>query len=187
MWEKCYYSEMHLTPRGTGILILNSGRKVQKFLPCWFVVLKLFNSGYCSSNFLWIRSDFYSRCWFVWCNRILSMIAFVLEQNTTLRFFCCILYRFGFHQPPLNSVNHLHLHCFALPYTPRYESFWLLYECLSFLSWMLREYLQMPFYHFTSLSRWRYMKYLSLGPIGFIEAEKFLEKIKPVPGVHSKV
>ncbi|XP_039689992.1 bifunctional adenosine 5'-phosphosulfate phosphorylase/adenylylsulfatase HINT4 isoform X2 [Medicago truncatula] len=28
-------------------------------------------------------------------------------------------YRFGFHQPPLNSVNHLHLHCMALPYTPR--------------------------------------------------------------------
>ncbi|KAI7987222.1 Bifunctional adenosine 5'-phosphosulfate phosphorylase/adenylylsulfatase HINT4 [Camellia lanceoleosa] len=28
-------------------------------------------------------------------------------------------HRFGFHQPPLNSVNHLHLHCFALPYTPR--------------------------------------------------------------------
>ncbi|KAH9317707.1 hypothetical protein KI387_019476, partial [Taxus chinensis] len=27
-------------------------------------------------------------------------------------------YRFGFHQPPFNSVNHLHLHCFALPYTP---------------------------------------------------------------------
>ncbi|KAK7406252.1 hypothetical protein VNO78_07875 [Psophocarpus tetragonolobus] len=54
-------------------------------------------------------------------------------------------YRFGFHQPPLNSVNHLHLHCFALPYTPR----------------------------------WRYIKYLSVGPLGFIEAEKFLEKIKP--------
>ncbi|KAI5439733.1 Bifunctional adenosine 5'-phosphosulfate phosphorylase/adenylylsulfatase hint4 [Lathyrus oleraceus] len=62
-------------------------------------------------------------------------------------------YRFGFHQPPLNSVNHLHLHCLALPYTPR----------------------------------WRCMKYLPFGPIGFIEAEKFLEKIKPVPGVHSKV
>ena len=27
--------------------------------------------------------------------------------------------RFGFHQPPLNSVNHLHLHCLALPYVPR--------------------------------------------------------------------
>ncbi|CAK8539479.1 unnamed protein product [Lathyrus sativus] len=62
-------------------------------------------------------------------------------------------YRFGFHQPPLNSVNHLHLHCLALPYTPR----------------------------------WRCMKYFPFGPIGFIEAEKFLEKIKPVPGVHSKV
>jgi len=31
------------------------------------------------------------------------------------------------------------------------------------------------------------MKYLSFGPIGFIEAEKFLEKIKPFPTVHSKV
>ncbi|XP_057860097.1 bifunctional adenosine 5'-phosphosulfate phosphorylase/adenylylsulfatase HINT4 isoform X2 [Cryptomeria japonica] len=32
-------------------------------------------------------------------------------------------YRFGFHQPPFNSVNHLHLHCFALPYTPRWKKF----------------------------------------------------------------
>ncbi|KAL1316656.1 hypothetical protein AAHE18_15G081600 [Arachis hypogaea] len=54
-------------------------------------------------------------------------------------------HRFGFHQPPLNSVNHLHLHCLALPYTPR----------------------------------WRFLKYMPLGPIGFIEAERFLEKIKP--------
>ncbi|XP_031741667.1 bifunctional adenosine 5'-phosphosulfate phosphorylase/adenylylsulfatase HINT4 isoform X3 [Cucumis sativus] len=54
-------------------------------------------------------------------------------------------HRFGFHQPPMNSVNHLHLHCFALPYTPR----------------------------------WKFAKYLSLGSIGFIEAEKLLEKIKP--------
>ncbi|RDY08143.1 Bifunctional adenosine 5'-phosphosulfate phosphorylase/adenylylsulfatase HINT4, partial [Mucuna pruriens] len=29
-------------------------------------------------------------------------------------------YRFGFHQPPLNTVDHLHLHCLALPFTPRY-------------------------------------------------------------------
>ncbi|TKY70834.1 Histidine triad nucleotide-binding protein 3 [Spatholobus suberectus] len=65
----------------------------------------------------------------------------------------CQQYRFGFHQPPLNSVNHLHLHCLALPYTPR----------------------------------WRYIKYLSFGPLGFIEAEKFLEKIKPLPTVQSKV
>ncbi|KAE9606897.1 hypothetical protein Lal_00025756 [Lupinus albus] len=62
-------------------------------------------------------------------------------------------YRFGFHQPPFNSVNHLHLHCFALPYTPR----------------------------------WRCIKYMSFGPLGFIEAEKFLEKIKPFSSVHSKV
>uniref|UniRef100_A0A7I4FSH6 HIT domain-containing protein n=1 Tax=Physcomitrium patens TaxID=3218 RepID=A0A7I4FSH6_PHYPA len=25
-------------------------------------------------------------------------------------------YRFGFHRPPFNSVDHLHLHCTALPY-----------------------------------------------------------------------
>nr|KJB25358.1 hypothetical protein B456_004G199000 [Gossypium raimondii] len=29
-------------------------------------------------------------------------------------------YRFGFHQPPFNSVDHLHLHCFALPFIPRH-------------------------------------------------------------------
>ncbi|XP_050375723.1 bifunctional adenosine 5'-phosphosulfate phosphorylase/adenylylsulfatase HINT4 [Argentina anserina] len=56
-------------------------------------------------------------------------------------------YRFGFHQPPFNSVNHIHLHCFALPYTPR----------------------------------WKRIKYLSVGSFGFIEAEKLLEKIKPLP------
>ncbi|KAG8659454.1 bifunctional adenosine 5'-phosphosulfate phosphorylase/adenylylsulfatase HINT4 isoform X2 [Manihot esculenta] len=54
-------------------------------------------------------------------------------------------YRFGFHQPPLNSVDHLHLHCLALPFQPT----------------------------------WKHIKYLSLGPLGFIEAEKLLEKIKP--------
>ncbi|KAK9698785.1 hypothetical protein RND81_08G131200 [Saponaria officinalis] len=55
-------------------------------------------------------------------------------------------YRFGFHQPPFNSVDHLHLHCFALPFIPR----------------------------------WKFIKYVSLGPLGaFIEAEKLLEKLKP--------
>ncbi|XP_021685838.2 bifunctional adenosine 5'-phosphosulfate phosphorylase/adenylylsulfatase HINT4 isoform X2 [Hevea brasiliensis] len=49
------------------------------------------------------------------------------------------------YRPPLNSVNHLHLHCLALPFKPR----------------------------------WKRIKYLSLGPLGFIEAEKLLEKIKP--------
>ncbi|GAB4858037.1 Bifunctional adenosine 5'-phosphosulfate phosphorylase/adenylylsulfatase hint4 [Ancistrocladus abbreviatus] len=54
-------------------------------------------------------------------------------------------HRFGFHQPPFNSVNHLHLHCFALPFIPR----------------------------------WRHLKYMPLGPVGFIEADKLLAKIKP--------
>ncbi|XP_059442916.1 bifunctional adenosine 5'-phosphosulfate phosphorylase/adenylylsulfatase HINT4 [Corylus avellana] len=62
-------------------------------------------------------------------------------------------YRFGFHQPPLNSVNHLHLHCLALPYTPR----------------------------------WKSIKFLSLGSLGFLEAEKLLEKLRPLPPVISKV
>ncbi|KAF5734895.1 histidine triad nucleotide-binding protein 3 [Tripterygium wilfordii] len=32
-----------------------------------------------------------------------------------------IKYRYGFHQPPFNSVDHLHLHCLALPFTPRWK------------------------------------------------------------------
>ncbi|KAJ6327314.1 hypothetical protein OIU76_004458 [Salix suchowensis] len=54
-------------------------------------------------------------------------------------------YRFGFHPPPFNSVDHLHLHCLALPFIPK----------------------------------WKYLKYTSLGSLGFIEAEELLEKIKP--------
>ncbi|CAL9753536.1 unnamed protein product [Musa acuminata subsp. burmannicoides] len=60
--------------------------------------------------------------------------------------------RFGFHQPPFNSIDHLHLHCLALPFTPR----------------------------------WRQVKYTTLGPFwGFIEAEKLLDKIRPVSKVTS--
>ncbi|KAK6947583.1 hypothetical protein RJ641_001056 [Dillenia turbinata] len=33
----------------------------------------------------------------------------------------CLQFRFGFHQPPFNSVNHLHLHCLALPFIPRWK------------------------------------------------------------------
>ena len=30
--------------------------------------------------------------------------------------------QFGYHLPPFNSVDHLHLHCFALPFTPPWKS-----------------------------------------------------------------
>mmetsp|Transcript_36448 Transcript_36448/g.32715 ORF Transcript_36448/g.32715 Transcript_36448/m.32715 type:complete len:173 (-) Transcript_36448:127-645(-) len=29
-------------------------------------------------------------------------------------------YRFGYHEPPMNSVDHLHLHCFVLPIATKY-------------------------------------------------------------------
>ncbi|XP_022969728.1 bifunctional adenosine 5'-phosphosulfate phosphorylase/adenylylsulfatase HINT4 [Cucurbita maxima] len=76
-----------------------------------------------------------------------SLVSHMLEVGQTLlsQDSPQLKHRFGFHQPPMNSVNHLHLHCFALPYTPR----------------------------------WKFAKYISLGSIGFIEAEKLLEKIKP--------
>ncbi|XP_006414330.2 bifunctional adenosine 5'-phosphosulfate phosphorylase/adenylylsulfatase HINT4 isoform X2 [Eutrema salsugineum] len=32
------------------------------------------------------------------------------------------IHKFGFHQPPFNSVDHLHLHCFALPFVPRWKA-----------------------------------------------------------------
>ncbi|KAK6935182.1 hypothetical protein RJ641_035337, partial [Dillenia turbinata] len=43
----------------------------------------------------------------------------------------CLQYRFGFHQPPLNSVNHLHLHCLALPFVPRWKH-------VKYILWVLR-------------------------------------------------
>lgn len=32
-------------------------------------------------------------------------------------------YRFGFHKSPFNSVDHLHLHCIALPYNSVWRRF----------------------------------------------------------------
>ncbi|KAE8055900.1 hypothetical protein FH972_012711 [Carpinus fangiana] len=85
-----------------------------------------------------------------------SLVSHMLEVGKTLLSRDApqsMQYRFGFHQPPLNSVNHLHLHCLALPYTPR----------------------------------WKSIKFLSLGSLGFLEAEKLLEKLRPLPPVISKV
>ncbi|KAH7332259.1 hypothetical protein KP509_20G078700 [Ceratopteris richardii] len=55
-----------------------------------------------------------------------------------------IEYRFGFNRPPFNSVNHLHLHCLALPYR----------------SW------------------WRCLKYLSLGPFGYVDVNIVLQNLR---------
>ncbi|KMZ65537.1 hypothetical protein ZOSMA_31G01250 [Zostera marina] len=43
--------------------------------------------------------------------------------------------KFGFHQPPFNSVNHLHLHCLALPFIPRWKciKYWALGSHCGFL------------------------------------------------------
>ncbi|KAM3687012.1 hypothetical protein ACB098_10G045200 [Castanea mollissima] len=85
-----------------------------------------------------------------------SLVSHMLEVGQTLLRRDapqCTQYRFGFHQPPLNSVNHLHLHCLALPYMPR----------------------------------WKCVKFLSVGSLGFLEAEKLLEKLKPLPPIISKV
>lgn len=30
--------------------------------------------------------------------------------------------RFGYHLPPFNSVDHLHLHAFALPFSPAWKA-----------------------------------------------------------------
>lgn len=39
--------------------------------------------------------------------------------------------RFGFHRPPFNSVDHLHLHCIELPY----RSWWRPLKYISLGSW----------------------------------------------------
>ncbi|KAJ1688262.1 hypothetical protein LUZ63_019652 [Rhynchospora breviuscula] len=30
-------------------------------------------------------------------------------------------HRFGFHQPPIHTIDHLHLHCLALPFIPEWR------------------------------------------------------------------
>ncbi|KAJ8444368.1 hypothetical protein Cgig2_019926 [Carnegiea gigantea] len=75
-------------------------------------------------------------------------------------------HRFGFHQPPFNSVDHLHLHCLGLPFTPSLFSLEKRNTCFSYRLWKC-------------LCSWKAIKYKSFGPFGFIEAEKLLEKIKP--------
>ncbi|KAL5551117.1 hypothetical protein UlMin_001293 [Ulmus minor] len=84
-----------------------------------------------------------------------SLVSHMLEVGQTLlrRDAPQCQFRFGFHQPPLNTVPHLHLHCLALPYTPR----------------------------------WKRIKFLSLGSLGFLEADKLLERLNPSPPVTSKV
>ncbi|KAK3273073.1 hypothetical protein CYMTET_18665 [Cymbomonas tetramitiformis] len=48
--------------------------------------------------------------------------------------------RFGFHVPPFNSVDHIHLHCFALPFSPAWkESKYRQYPFLPFATFMSEE------------------------------------------------
>lgn len=106
--------------------------------------------------------------------------------------FSCPCFRFGFHQPPVNSVDHLHLHCLALPFEPRSAiSFVIVVICLNFLVWIIcSTCVEIPqkSLMLKSLNRWRCVKYLSLGPLGgFIEAEKLLERIKPVSSTPLKL
>ncbi|XP_072987610.1 bifunctional adenosine 5'-phosphosulfate phosphorylase/adenylylsulfatase HINT4 isoform X2 [Typha latifolia] len=67
------------------------------------------------------------------------------------------LHRFGFHRPPFNSVNHLHLHCLALPFIP---------------SFLLND-------------SWKCVKYTPMAFGGFQEAENLLEQIKPPSTLNS--
>ncbi|GMH09533.1 hypothetical protein Nepgr_011374 [Nepenthes gracilis] len=50
-------------------------------------------------------------------SHMLNVGKFLLQQDAPHS----LQHRFGFHQPPCNSINHLHLHCFALPFIPRWK------------------------------------------------------------------
>lgn len=80
--------------------------------------------------------------------------------------------RFGFHQPPFNSVDHLHLHCFALSFLPRYLNIFSYFPCYKkkkkkkILLLPHGPKLQIIFFYMKmwQQNRWKAVKYKSLGP-----------------------